>query len=268
MDATVSSRPGREPSSSLAARWPVATFVVIVLALCGLVFAARLAREVTPFALVIVIPIAAIVSAWLVGGRIEVRGLVGRITRWRVPARWYVIGIGIPLVATLTIDVVGILTGAATPGAVIGAIGPSALIVPLVVLLPSLFEEFAWRGYGVERAVQGGADFPRAALGIGLVFMAIHVPLYLPGQLYDNLPLWPSVLTLLGYAVLLSWIYLGSGHSSLLAGISHGALNGFVPLTSGLDAVWVWEARGIIFALLGLAILLLVSRRPTGRSGA
>jgi hypothetical protein len=257
-----------QPRLGLAAKWPVAIFVVIVLGLCGIVFAAGLAREVTPFALVIVIPIAAIVSAWLVGGSSEVRDLFRRIGRWRVPGRWYLIAIGIPLVATLAINVVGVLTGAATPGTVIAAIGPSALIVPLVVLLPALFEEFAWRGYGVEKAVQGGADFPRAALSIGIVFTAIHLPLYLPGQLYDNLPLWPSVLTLLGYAVLLSWIYLGSGHSSLLAGISHAALNGFVPLTSGLDAVWVWESRGIIFALLGLAILLVVSRRPEARSGA
>ena len=78
----------------IAARWPVATFTVIVLAMGGLVFAAGLPREVTPFALIIVIPIAAIVSAWLAGGVVMVRGLFSRITRWRVPVRWYALAMG------------------------------------------------------------------------------------------------------------------------------------------------------------------------------
>ena len=247
----------------VAARWPAATFSLIVLAIGGLVFAAGLPREVTPFALVIVIPIAAIVSAWLVGGVVMVRGLFSRITRWRVPVRWYALAIGIPLLGTLAIDVAGIVLGQATIDAVIGGLSASVIVVPLVVLLPALFEEFAWRGFGVEVVLERGHSLAVAALSIGVVFTAIHLPLYLPGQLYDDLPLWPVFLTLMGYAVLLAWIYDGSGRSSLLAGITHAALNGFVPLTAGLDKVWVWEARGIVFALIGVTILGLIALRPT-----
>ena len=94
------------------------------------------------------------------------------------------------------------------------------------------------------------------------MFTAIHLPLYLPGQLYDDLPLWPVFLTLMGYAVLLACMYDGSGRSSLLAGITHAGVNGFVPLTAGLDKVWVWEARGIVFALIGIAVLGRIALRP------
>lgn len=247
----------------IARRWPVGTFTVIVLGLGALVVLADLPREITPFALVIVIPTAAIVSAWLVGGTTEVGGLFARILRWRVPVRWYLIAIGIPLLGTLAIVAAALLLGEASLGEAVGGVTTSAIFVPLVVLLPALFEEFAWRGFGVEVMLARGHALPVAALTIGVVFTAIHIPLYLPGQLYDDLPLWPVFLTLMGYAMLLAWIYAGSGRSSLLAGIGHAALNGFVPLTAGIDPVWVWEVRGVVFALIGLAILgLIMVRRP------
>jgi membrane protease YdiL (CAAX protease family) len=216
----------------------------------------------TPFALVIVIPVAAIASAWLVGGTSTVRGLFARVVRWRVPLRWYVLAVGIPLLGTLAIVAAGVLLGQAGPDDIVGGLTASAIVVPLVVILPALFEEFAWRGFGVEMMLERGHSFAVAALGIGVVFTVIHVPLYLPGQLYEGLPLWPLFLILMGYAVVLAWIYVGSGRSSLLAGISHAALNGFVPLTAGLAEVWVWQARGIIFALIGVAIPVIMGRRP------
>jgi membrane protease YdiL (CAAX protease family) len=252
----------------IAARWPVATFAILVLALGGIVVLAGLQREVTPFALVLVIPFAAIISAWLVGGTEMVRGLFARILRWRVPARWYLLAIGVPLLGTLAIIAVGIAVGQATFDEVLGGLTASAIVVPFVVFLPALFEEFAWRGFGVEVMLERGHPLAVAALTIGVVFTAIHVPLYLPGQLYDELPLWPVFLILMGYAVLLAWIYEGSGRSSLLAGISHAALNGFVPLTAGLDKVWVWEARGIVFGVIGLVVLAIVIGRPSRTSGA
>ncbi len=247
----------------MARRWPVITFAVTVLVLCGLVVVARLPRETTPFALVMAIPVAAIVSAWLSGGWPMVRGLFARITRWRVAPVWYALALGIPLLGTLAINAAGIAAGQATLSDVVGALETSALIVPLVVLLPALFEEFAWRGHGAEVMLQRGSSAAVAALVIGVLFLAVHLPLYLPGQLYDDLPLWPAVMTTLGYAALLTWIYVGSGRSSLLAGITHAALNGFVPLTVGIDEVWVWEARGVVFGLIGLAILAFLAFRSS-----
>jgi membrane protease YdiL (CAAX protease family) len=250
----------------LAARWPVVTFTVIVLALGGLAFLAGLQREVTPFALVLVIPAAAILSAWLVGGVPMVRGLFERVVRWRVPFRWYGAAIGIPLLGTLAVVAAGVLLGQASVDDVVAGLSASVIVVPLVVFLPALFEEFAWRGFGVDIMLRRGAPLLVAALTIGIVFTAIHLPLYLPGQLYEDLPLWPVFLILMGYAVLLAWIYDGSGRSSLLAGITHAALNGFVPLTAGLDAAWAWQTRGVVFGLIGLAIAGLILVRGTTRT--
>jgi hypothetical protein len=245
---------------NIAARWPFGVFSFLILGAGGAVFLAGLPRDLTPFALVLVIPAAAFVCAWLAGGRPGISGLARRGVRWRVAPRWYVLAIGIPLLGTLAIDAAGIALGAASLDAVVGAVNASALVVPLVVFLPALFEEIAWRGFGVDVLAERGHGLVVSALAVGVVFAAIHLPLYLPGQLYDGLPLWPVVPTLLGYSVILGWIYLGSGRSALLAGIGHAALNGFVPLTWGLDDVWVWQARAVVFGLIGLAVLVLAHR--------
>ena len=240
----------------IARRWPVLTFSSLVLGAAGVVFLVGLSADATPFALVVIIPLGAIVTAALVGGRPMVRGLFTRITRWRVAPRWYAAAIGFPLAVALVIDLAGLVTGQADLDALVGALTLDALIVPLVVFLPALFEEFAWRGFGVEVMLERGAGFARAAIGIGVVFTAIHLPLYLPGQLHEGLPIWPGILFLLGSAVLLSWVYIGSGRSSLLAGLCHMALNGTVPLRWGLDDTWEWYARGIVVGLLGVGILV------------
>jgi hypothetical protein len=255
-----SSNEQKEQVMSIAARSPFGVFSIIVLAAVGAVYLAGLERELTPFALVLVIPIAAFVSALLVGGRRSAGGLLRRAVRWRVAPRWYVLAIGIPLLGTLAIVAAGIILGQASLDEVVGAVGASALAVPLVVFLPALFEEIAWRGFGVDVMAQRGHGLIVSTLSVGIVFAAIHLPLYLPGQLYDGLPLWPSAVTLLGYSAILGWIYLGSGRSALLAGIGHAALNGFVPLTWGIDDVWVWQARAVVFGLMGIAILVLARR--------
>jgi hypothetical protein len=46
---------------------------------------------------------------------------------------------------------------------------------------------------------------------VGLLFVIPHLFLYLPGQLYDNLPIWPLPLLLLSASVLYTWVYVGSG---------------------------------------------------------
>lgn len=233
---------------------PLPSFFVSVVLLEGAVLATQPSRDLTPFLLVLIPPLAALQISALQGGREGVRTLFARITRWRVAFRWYVAALIVPLLGTLAIVIVAILSGAASRPFV--GLTPADALVPAVVLLPGLLEEFGWRGFGVPVAMAGGRSGLWAALAVGAVFTLAHLPLYLPGQLYDELPLWPLPLILLSYSVLLTWAFLGSGGSSLLAGLTHAALNGWVPLTSGIDAAWVAQARAIIFVAIALVILI------------
>jgi membrane protease YdiL (CAAX protease family) len=234
------------------------SFAFLVFVLEALTFLARLDRDLTPFVVVLIPPAAALVVLGLNGDKGEIRELFGRLGRWRVDARWYLAAIGIPLVEKLGVDLVGLAVGATTPRRLTDALTASALVVPLVVIVPALLEELGWRGFGVQTAVDGGHS-PAWAV-VGLMFILAHVPFYLPGQLYDGLPLWPAPIWLLAGSALLTWIYLRTG-SVLLAGLMHAALNGTVPLTWGLDPAWVWQARAGVLSVIAVVVVLVSGRQ-------
>ncbi len=241
-------------------------FAVLVLALEAGTVVARPGRDVMPFVLVLIPPVAALVVAGVRGGRADLQRLFGRLGRWRVARPWYLAAIGIPVAEKLVVDVVGVALGVTTPARLIDALTVSALIVPLVVLVPAMLEEFGWRGFGVQTAVDGGRSPAWAATVVGGLFVLLHAPLYLPGQLYDGLPVWPAPVILLAGSVLLTWIYLRTG-SILLAGLMHAALNATVPLTWGIDGTWVWQARAVVLAAIAGTVVVAGGRRWWSRGG-
>ncbi len=251
-------RPGRAPvarSSTATPRGRLWVFAVLVLGLEAAAFLARLDRDLVPFVLVLVPPAAALLVTAAHGGGSDVRRLFGRLGRWRVNWSWYAAALGIPLVEKLVVDLSGIALGETTPARLVDALTGAALVVPFVVVIPAILEEFGWRGFGAQTAADDGHSPAWAALVVGVIFVILHVPLYLPGQLYDGLPFWPLPLVLLAGSVLLTWIYLRTG-SALLAGLMHACLNATVPLTWGLDPVWVWQVRAVVLAVMAIAVVV------------
>ncbi len=164
-----------------------------------------------PFVLVLIPPAAALLVTAAHGGGSDVRRLFGRLGRWRVGWYWYAAAVGIPLVEKVVVDLSGIALGETTPARLVDALTGAALVVPFVVVVPAILEEFGWRGFGAQTAADDGHSPAWAALVVGVIFVLLHVPLYLPGQLYDGLPFWPLPLVLLAGSVLLTWIYLRTG---------------------------------------------------------
>lgn len=236
-------------------------FAAIVVLLTLAVAVAGLDRNTAPFALVFVPAIAAIVVAGLADGPAAIGRLFRRIARWRVSPRWYLAAVGVPLVMWLGIDALAIATGTPSSG-MFHNLGEVPLVA-LVVLLPALIEEFGWRGYALPISSRSWPVLV-AALVVGLLFIVPHLALYLPGGLYDNLPLWPLPLILLSYAVILAWAYFGSGGSAFIAALMHAGFNGFTPLSRGIDPAREWELHGIVVTVVAIAIVLLTPwlRRP------
>jgi membrane protease YdiL (CAAX protease family) len=229
-------------------------FAVLVLGLEAGTFLARLDRDVVPFVLVLVPPVAALLVTATRGGSSDVKRLFGRLGRWRVGWSWYAAAVGIPLVEKLVVDLSGIALGETTPARLVGSLNGAAFVVPFIVLVPAMLEEFGWRGFGTQTAADDGHSPAWAATVVGAIFVLLHVPLYLPGQLYDGLPFWPLPIVLLAGSVLLTWIYLRTG-SVLLAGLMHASLNATVPLTWGLDPGWVWRVRAVVLAVIAIAVV-------------
>ena len=130
-----------------------------------------------------------------------------------------------PLAWALTVLIAAIVAGAPVEG-IFDGVGLSSLLVLLVVLIPAFAEELAWRGFAVPSLLPYMSPLV-AALVLAVPWTILHLPLMLvPGSINEELAVFPAVLALVSYSVILTWIVVGSGGSVLLAGWSTPASTG------------------------------------------
>lgn len=233
----------------------VVLFVGTTLAFALLVTVAAVMSRADPnllaFPLALVPAVIAVGLAWREGA---VRPLLRQLTV--LPARpvWYGVLL-LPLVAFLLVDVVAVALGEPIDG-IFGSVFPAILIVPLVVLLPAIAEELAWRGFALPRALTAMSPL-RAALVLGVPWTLIHVGLFLPGQMNAGAAYWSMATQIMSMSVILAWVYLGTGRSVLMAALVHALFNGLVPLSSGVDPQVAWAIRGVIWPIIAIAIVAL-----------
>lgn len=237
----------------------VAWFVGLSLASAATAVAVGVSPALLPFILAVAPAIIAIVLAWR-EGRDALRLLGHSLTIRPSDRRWYLVLL-VPVAWSLTTVAVAIATGG-SPAGLFDALFPAVLIIPLVVLLPAFTEELAWRGFALPRLLAAMSPL-RAALVLAIPWALMHVVLFLPGQWYADLALWPMVVSIVSYSVLLTWIYVGTGGSVLMTTLFHAALNGVAPIMAGLDADTSWIIRNVLAAGIAVAVVALGGlRRP------
>jgi membrane protease YdiL (CAAX protease family) len=229
----------------------------LVIALTLVSMAAQLGEATTPFALIFVPFVSALIVAGIADGIHGIATLFRRIARWRTAPKWYAAALGVPILMWATITAVGVVLG--TPVSNLFKELGSIPIVLLVVTIPAFIEEFGWRGFAVPAADRSWSVV-QVALVVGLLFLIPHVFLYLPGQIYDELPIWPLPLIILSGSVLYTWVFLGSRGSALLAALMHAASNGLTPLSRGIDPVLVWQIQAVVITIFAVAVVLLSAR--------
>jgi len=129
-----------------------------------------------------------------------------------------------------------------------------------IVAVPAFAEELAWRGFALRRLLTATSPL-KATLLLGIPWTAMHLALYLPGQSYADLAIWPIFAIIGSYSVLLSWVFIRTGGSVLMTGLVHALLNGTVSLSWGIDHAW--EYRGVVFAVIAIGIVALGGLRRT-----
>lgn len=179
--------------------------------------------------------LAGLIVAWLVGGRRGLRGLLGRVLKWRVGLGWYLLVlVAFPAlllgVIAATMALVGQPFRAAFPG-------PWWLLpafMPLVLFLGPLQEELGWRAFALP-TLMGRHGWLSAGVIVGLAWAVWHrtpatwsaiswsEPLGSAGLLGLALgALVPDV----ALSVLMAWVYRHTRGSALLAGLGmHTAAN-------------------------------------------
>jgi CAAX amino terminal protease family. len=199
---------------------------------------------------------AALIVTAIISGRAGLADLWRRVVRVNVGWRWWLIGLATPLALGLAAVIVYALSSGALPelglfGEVdyLGSIGVLAALA-LWIATYGFGEEIGWRGFAFHRMEQGG--WVRAAVIIGVLWGLWHLPYFFYKENFIALGAGGFV----GYiasitmgAILLSWMYRGSGHSILLVALWHGLFD-FVSaspvaegtgsaIISGVVIVWV-----------------------------
>jgi membrane protease YdiL (CAAX protease family) len=146
----------------------------------------------------------------------------------RVQPRWYAAAIGVPFSIVYATGVVSWALGGPIDWSSF-SIRPTTIVISIVIgtLLGGGQEEFGWRGFA-QPELQERYGALRAALVIGVFWGLWHLPQFLPGGFRAD---WPPALVasyfvgIVGFSVLLAWVFNGSGGSAWLAMLMHGADN-------------------------------------------
>lgn len=210
--------------------------------------------------------LAGILLTGVTEGKEGLRGLLSRMSRWRVKIRWY--GVALLITPTLLIAILAALT-LISPVFVPGIITTSdrtALLVLSVVLglAAGFFEEVGWTGFAVPKMQLRYGTFV-ASLMLGLIWAMWHLlgdfwggyaafgMLYVPHFL-----LW--VVAFPAYRILMVWVYNNTG-SLFVAQFMHASYSGsqylLGPSASAADNV-LWNAVFAVSLWIVVAVVFFV----------
>jgi membrane protease YdiL (CAAX protease family) len=225
--------------------------------------------------------IAGIVMTLIVGGRAGMQELLTRLKRWRASMGWYA-------AAMLTTS---IAAGAALAllAATIslnfqpaiwreGASFVAILFALFFGLMFGLLEEFGWAGFVLPRLLARYPAFS-AALRLGIIWALWHALLVLwvwPTMPSSNLAvqigggvIWMAALV--PYRILMSWVYINTKSSLLMAIIMHAfydaSLAILVPVTlSPVEALLFYAALNVALWVAVAAVVVLFGARTMERA--
>lgn len=196
------------------------------------------------------------------GGKPSVRELLSRARIWKVGTRWWLAALLLPLVPAIG----AIYMAAAYNQAPMNwsTLEPWYRVVPsllILIVFAGLGEEFGWRGFALPRLRRQHSALI-SSLIIGGWHALWHAPLFLiKGEVYHGyaeqlgLPLafFGYAIFVVALAVQLSWIFLNTGGSVLMAAVYHGACNawtGYLAIDrSGMAAAIALVVANVVLSL-------------------
>ena len=193
----------------------------------------------------------------------SLRSWVGQAFRWRVSPVWWVLALALPAVIIVASTGVFVLLG----GDLVVTGLETLVVYPLLLLYTLVIgggqEELGWRGFA-QPLLQERYGALVAALGIGVVWAAWHVPLFLlPGSTQSGFDFGLYVGGILAESVVLAWLYNNTDGSVLLAGLFHAGNNvamNWYPANNVLFVDGVRDAtvafRGQLAAFVALLVLV------------
>jgi uncharacterized protein len=209
---------------------------------------------------------ALVVTAW-VSGRRGLADLVQRMSRWRMPLRWWAATVS-PLLfvaaALLVAAVAGTLPSWDDADRYSGLPTLGVASVTALVILGALGEETGWRGFALP-LLQRRYSPLAAALLVTPIWAAWHLPLFFTISTYRDFapPAYIGFVFALGCgSIVLTWLYNRTGGSILACAIWHGLFNmATATVAASGTLAGVTSALVIVQAILLLRLELRARKR-------
>lgn len=223
--------------------------------------------------------VAGLLLTGVVSGRAGYRELGAGLLKWRVPGRWYAVGL---LVAPVTMGgvVLGLwlVSGDYAPGlASSGDVAGMVIVGVVLGLVVGLLEEIGWTGFAIPRALQRYTILGTGVL-VGILWSAWHFFVSYWGGSGANggiavsvfMSLWLVGLLagqLTAYRVLMVWVYERT-RSLLLVVLMHASLTTFQFILNPLTPGWPQQIYGLGYAITAWVIVAAVGASRKGESSA
>ena len=214
--------------------------------------------------------LAALVVLAITQGKSGIGGLLRRMVRWRVGIRWYAVALLLPVGIALAATALNVLLGAQAPSAAdLGGWTGLFSIFAVRLLIPGTggaWEEPGWRGFALP-SLQAGRSALLASLILGAVWALWHLPLVVAtGQMGA----W-DIVTIMAWALVLTWVYNGTGGSVLIVMLFHAMFNtvsgSFIsPLAfSGADSVRQSWLLAAVWCAVAVAVVVWAGPKHVSR---
>jgi deazaflavin-dependent oxidoreductase (nitroreductase family) len=216
--------------------------------------------------------LAALIVTAVVGGRAGLGEYLTHFVRWRVPVRWYLAAILPILVFLVTAGLLAVSGGPAPDLADLGEFsGLPEFAWPLLIVAVLLFngygEEAGWRGFLVPGLLTRRGPFTTSLI-VAVVWFTWHVPSFaiIEGNRIFGLGILPMMgLGLVAGAMVLTWLYVGSGGSIWIVALWHLSYNFASVSTAGRGAAGSIVYAAIIVWALAVGVAWLLADEPRSR---
>lgn len=135
-------------------------------------------------------------------------------------------------------------------------LAPAMLVATLLLDAGPLGEELGWRGYALPRLLHGRLGRLGSAVVLGLIWGAWHLPAFMISGTYQHDAemgvLWLMLGTVVS-SVIMTWLYLRTGGSILVAGIMVHLMN-----NSTVSSLWAFD---LVMALPAVVAAVALARR-------
>jgi membrane protease YdiL (CAAX protease family) len=236
-------------------RSPVITFFVLAYA-CTWMLLPFAGRSIVVSLLALMGPAVAAVTTAALCGRDVLDDLRTRTARWRVPVRWYVLALAMPLPISAFRTGIEFMSGAAGPihWQTISALG-------LMVFVLVAGEEIGWRGFALPRLLARLGPWT-ASVTVGLLWAMWHLPLfYMAGMPQSGTPFLPYIIYVIGLSMILTFLGTRTGGSVVIATVFHGAVNTFGIVNGGATALQRGWGNALSYGVVALALGAVAWRR-------